>query len=128
LYKWALMGRDPMPGWTTGRVTLLGDACHPTLPMLAQGAVMALEDAVILGRCLDQYGDIATAFARYEQARIGVTTARVIGAQDNAVRFHNKALATESGAAAYIEREWSREAIIRRYEGMFAYDVNAVSI
>ena len=70
LYKWALMGRDPMPGWTTGRVTLLGDACHPTLPMLAQGAVMALEDAVILGRCLDQYGDIATAFARYEQARI----------------------------------------------------------
>src|SRR5712691_2928235 len=47
-YKWAMMVREPMQGWTKGRVTLLGDACHPTLPMLAQGAVMALEDGLIL--------------------------------------------------------------------------------
>ncbi len=59
LFKWALMGRDPLPQWTRGRITLLGDACHSTLPMLAQGAVMALEDAVILGRCFDKYGDVA---------------------------------------------------------------------
>ena len=43
-YKWAMMIRDPMKTWTKGRITLLGDACHPTLPFLAQGAVMALED------------------------------------------------------------------------------------
>jgi salicylate hydroxylase len=128
LFKWALMGRDPLPRWTHEHVTLLGDACHPTLPMLAQGAVMAIEDAVILGRCFDKYGDVATALARYQDARIDVTTRKVIGAHDNAVRFHNPALATEVGATAYVDREWSRDAIIRRYEWIFTYDVEAVAI
>jgi salicylate hydroxylase len=128
LFKWALMGRDPLPRWTHEHVTLLGDACHPTLPMLAQGAVMAIEDAVILGRCFDKYGDVATALARYQDARIEVTTRKVIGANDNAVRFHNPALATEAGATAYVDREWSRDAIIRRYEWIFTYDVEAVAI
>ena len=128
LYKWALMGRDPLPQWTTGSVTLLGDACHPTLPMLAQGAVMAIEDAVILGRCFDKYGDVATALARYQDARIAVTTRKVVGANDNAMRFHNPALGSEEGATAYVDREWSRDAIIRRYEWIFNYDVDAVEI
>jgi salicylate hydroxylase len=128
LFKWALMGRDPLAQWTRERVTLLGDACHSTLPLLAQGAVMALEDAVILGRCFDKYGDVATAFARYEKARIEVTTRKVVGANDNAVRFHNPALATEAGATAYVDREWSREAIIQRYEWIFTYNVEAAEI
>jgi salicylate hydroxylase len=128
LFKWALMGRDPMPQWSRGHASLLGDACHPTLPMLAQGAVMAIEDAVILGRCFDKYGDIATALAGYQDARIAVTTRKVVGANDNATRFHNPALATEAGATAYVDREWSREAIIRRYEWIFTYDVNSVEI
>src|SRR5262245_15317739 len=46
-FKWALMVRQPMDRWSTGRVTLLGDACHPTLPFLGQGAVMAIEDAYV---------------------------------------------------------------------------------
>jgi len=128
LFKWALMGRDPLAQWTRERVTLIGDACHSTLPLLAQGAVMALEDAVILGRCFDKYGDVPTAFARYEKARIEVTTRKVTGANDNAVRFHNPALATEAGAIAYVDREWSREAIIQRYEWIFTYDVEAAEI
>jgi salicylate hydroxylase len=128
LFKWALMGREPLKQWTQGRVTLIGDSCHPTLPMLAQGAVMALEDAVILGRCFDKYADVATALARYQDARIEVTTRKVTGAQDNAGRFHNPALATEAGATAYVDREWSREAIIRRYEWIFSYDVGAVHV
>jgi salicylate hydroxylase len=128
LFKWALMGRDPMPQWSVGHVTLLGDACHPTLPMLAQGAVMAIEDAVIVGRCFDKYGDVATAFARYQDARIAVTARKVAGANDNAERFHNPALANEAGAAAYVDREWSRDAVIRRYEWIFQYDVDTVPI
>jgi salicylate hydroxylase len=128
LFKWALMGREPMPRWTAGRVTLIGDACHPTLPMLAQGAVMAIEDAVILGRCFDKYGDVETALARYQDARIAVTARKVTGANDNARRFHNKALASEDGACAYVDREWSRDAIIRRYEWIFTYDVETVEI
>ena len=53
-YKWALFARPPMPAWTQGRVTLLGDACHSMLPMLAQGAVMALEDGYVLARCVGE--------------------------------------------------------------------------
>jgi salicylate hydroxylase len=128
LFKWALMGRDPLAQWTRARVTLLGDACHSTLPLLAQGAVMALEDAVILGRCFDKYGDVPAALAQYAKARIDVTTRRVVGANDNAVRFHNPALATEAGATAYVDREWSREAIIRRYEWIFTYNVETAEI
>ena len=56
-FKWALLGRDPLPHFAQGRVCLLGDAAHPTLPFLAQGANMALEDAVIVARCLDAYPD-----------------------------------------------------------------------
>jgi salicylate hydroxylase len=128
LFKWALMGRDLLPQWTIGNATLLGDACHPTLPMLAQGAVMAIEDAVILGRCFDKYGDVATALSRYQDARIAVTTRRVVGANDNARRFHNRALSTEQDAATYVDREWSRDAIVRRYEWIFTYDVDTVEI
>jgi salicylate hydroxylase len=128
LFKWALMGRDPLAGWTVGHVTLLGDACHPTLPMLAQGAVMAIEDAVILGRCFDKYRDVATALARYQDARIAVTARKVAGANDNARRFHNEMLASEDGACAYVDREWSRDAIIRRYEWIFNYDVETAGI
>jgi salicylate hydroxylase len=128
LFKWALTGRDPLPQWTIGNVTLLGDSCHPTLPMLAQGAVMAIEDAVILGRCFDKYGDVAAALSHYQAARVAVTTRKVAGANDNAKRFHNPALATEEGAAAYVDREWSRDAIIRRYEWIFTYNVEAVEI
>ncbi|HKM74764.1 MAG TPA: FAD-dependent monooxygenase, partial [Stellaceae bacterium] len=51
LFKWAMMVREPMERWSVGPATLLGDACHPTLPMLAQGAVMAIEDGLILARC-----------------------------------------------------------------------------
>ena len=54
-FKWALLGRDPLPHFAQGRVCLLGDAAHPTLPFLAQGANMALEDAVIVARCLDAF-------------------------------------------------------------------------
>lgn len=51
-FKWALMVREPMDSWTVGNITLLGDACHPTLPFLAQGAAMAIEDGYLVARAL----------------------------------------------------------------------------
>lgn len=129
LFKWALMGRTPMNSWTKGAVTLLGDACHPTLPYLAQGAVMALEDSVILGRCFGMYnGDINATLTRYEKARIDFTRRKVLGALAMTDRFHNAALATEADARAYVDREWSRDAVVDRYEWMFTYDVRTVPI
>lgn len=129
LFKWALMGRPPMAAWTRGRATLLGDACHPTLPFLAQGAVMAIEDAVVLGRSFEKHaGDSPAALAGYEAARIEITARKVRGASANTERFHNAALATQDGAQAYVDKEWSREAILNRYEWIFTYDVDTVAV
>jgi salicylate hydroxylase/6-hydroxynicotinate 3-monooxygenase len=71
VHKWALVERDPLPRWGEGRVVLLGDACHPTTPYMAQGAAMAVEDAAVLSRCLDgvDADGVAPALRRYERSR-----------------------------------------------------------
>lgn len=67
---WVLCDREPVKNWTDGRVTLLGDAAHPMLQYLAQGAGQAIEDAVVLGEALRHTGnDVASAFQKYQQAR-----------------------------------------------------------
>ncbi|MBO0806643.1 MAG: FAD-dependent monooxygenase, partial [Nocardiopsaceae bacterium] len=69
-YKWALYDRDPIPRWTRGRVTLLGDAAHPMLPYLGQGACQALEDSAVLATALKaEAADPEAALARYERTR-----------------------------------------------------------
>jgi salicylate hydroxylase len=75
--NWVLHDRDPRSGWTQGNVTLLGDAAHPTLQYLAQGACMAIEDAVVLSGKLEKAGsDVAAALKNYEKERY-LRTARV---------------------------------------------------
>ncbi|MDB5809840.1 MAG: salicylate 1-monooxygenase [Betaproteobacteria bacterium] len=71
VHKWALLERDPLPRWTEERVALLGDACHPMTPYMAQGAASALEDSVILSRCLAgvDAGGVAAALRVYEATR-----------------------------------------------------------
>ncbi len=71
VHKWALVERDPLPRWSEGRVVLLGDACHPMTPYMAQGAAAALEDAAILSRCLERVDrdGVASAFRRFELTR-----------------------------------------------------------
>ena len=68
-FRWALLDRPPLPSWSGGRIVLLGDACHPTLPFLAQGAAMAIEDAATLGRCLAADAPPSEALRRYEALR-----------------------------------------------------------
>ena len=71
VHKWALLERDPLPRWGEGRVALLGDACHPMTPYMAQGAASALEDAAVLSRCLDGIDPdgVESALRRYEATR-----------------------------------------------------------
>ena len=128
-YKWALLGREPMSAWSLGRVTLMGDACHPMLPFLAQGAAMALEDALVLARCLEAWpGDHAEAFARYERARLERASAVVRGAAANQARYHDPRLAEAAGAQDYVERVWAEDQVKVRYEWMFAYDALTAEI
>ena len=68
-HKWGLFSRPPLPRWVRGRVTVLGDAAHPMLPWLGQGAAMAIEDAVILCRSLIEFEGADEALRRYENAR-----------------------------------------------------------
>jgi len=70
-HKWAILEREPMACWSDGRVVLLGDACHPMTPYMAQGAATSIEDAAILARCLSavQGEDIEAAFRTYEAHR-----------------------------------------------------------
>ena len=89
--RWATADRDPVGRWTYGRATLLGDAAHPTLQYLAQGACMAMEDGVTLGEALRMNnGDFARAFAHYERSRITRTARVVLSAREMGRIFHAK--------------------------------------
>lgn len=88
LFKWALCARSPLMRWVRGRAAVLGDAAHPLLPYLGQGAVMAIEDAVVLGRAFAESEDLAQALARYEAARVGRARLVVERSSLQVPRFH----------------------------------------
>ncbi|MFS0758515.1 3-hydroxybenzoate 6-monooxygenase [Noviherbaspirillum sp. 1P10PC] len=89
--RWATADREPIAQWNFGRVTLLGDAAHATLQYLAQGACMALEDAVTLGEALRvQDNDIGKAFDLYQRSRVARTARVVLSAREMGRIFHAK--------------------------------------
>jgi 3-hydroxybenzoate 6-monooxygenase len=114
--RWPMYDRVPITNWTTGRITLLGDAAHPMLQYLAQGACQAIEDA----GCLAQYmvkhdGDVAEAFASYQQERLPRTAqiqrvARAWGeiwhATDAIVPALRNRVFARSSAEHYIDLDW----------------------
>jgi len=88
-FRWGLFDRDPLPRWSDGAVTLLGDACHPMLPFMAQGAVMAIEDAYTLARCLAVAVETEPALQRYEELRRERTATVQQMSRDNIQFFHH---------------------------------------
>jgi salicylate hydroxylase len=125
-WLWGLFDHAPLAGWLDGRLALLGDACHPMLPFLAQGATMALEDAWVLADCLDLAEDPATGLRAYEAARLA-RTARVQRAAARAGRLYHlrpgvrapvhAALAAVSAVAPSL--------LARRFDWLFGHDVTA---
>jgi 2-polyprenyl-6-methoxyphenol hydroxylase-like FAD-dependent oxidoreductase len=75
ILKTRALDRDPIKNWGAGRMTLLGDAIHPTTPNLGQGGCLAMEDALILARCFEKYGAIEEALRKYERLRYQRTAA-----------------------------------------------------
>lgn len=125
--KWALMVRPPLERWSVGRVSLLGDAAHSMLPFLAQGAVMAIEDGLMLARCIEAFEPLE-ALQRFERARLTRTTRVVEGAAANIGRFHNPLLADPEQGRQFIEREWASAKISDRYDWLFHYDASTEAI
>ncbi|AMN39230.1 FAD-dependent monooxygenase [Rhodoplanes sp. Z2-YC6860] len=128
-YKWAMMVRDAMPRWSQGRVTLLGDACHPTLPFLGQGGVMAIEDGYIVAECIAKYFDNPeAAFAHYESERRERTAAVVRKSHENRRSAFSPALGDPNAVAVEVAREWQQERVRERMEWLYAYDATAVAV
>src|SRR5206468_2269614 len=112
--RWATADREPIARWTFGRVTLLGDAAHPMLQYLAQGACMALEDAVTLGEAVRvSGGDLDRAFQRYEQARVTRTARVVYGTREMGRIYHAQ------GVERLVRNElWKGRAPERFYDAL----------
>jgi salicylate hydroxylase len=87
-WRWDLYDRPPAPVWSKGRISLLGDAAHPMLPFLAQGAAMAIEDAAALAEALQAYADVEAALRGYEARRRDRTARVQAAARRNAALFH----------------------------------------
>ena len=104
-FRWSLYYRPPIATWSTRRATLLGDAVHATLPYLAQGAAMAIEDAALLTRALQSTDSVADALQLYERNRIDRTSRIVTGSNANRTLFHMR------------DQEKLRQAFAARDEG-----------
>jgi salicylate hydroxylase len=102
-FRWSLHNRPPIRNWSTRRATLLGDAAHPTLPYLAQGAVMAIEDGAILARALAATQTIPDALQLYQRNRVDRTARIVTQSSENRRLFHLRSVAEMK--AAFADRD-----------------------
>ena len=107
-FIWALFDRDPLPRWSVGRTTLLGDACHPMYPFMGQGAAQAIEDGAALAACLLGGGnsDLSESLRHYERRRLPRVTRLQDMSRANKTRFHMRDGPTQEARDA----EWAKAA------------------
>ncbi|MBM3529856.1 MAG: FAD-binding protein [Alphaproteobacteria bacterium] len=124
--KWALYDLPPLRQWGDGPVTLLGDAAHPMLPFLAQGAAMAIEDAAVLAACLSQNpDDPAAAMRHYERARRPRTARVQRAARSNGRAYHLGA--AEAAIRNFVLRVAGGSMLLRRYDWLYDWRAPAVA-
>ena len=116
LYRWALHDRPPMKQWSKGRIILLGDAAHPMLPFLAQGAAMAIEDGAVLADCISGYEDNEKSLKYFEQIRKPRTSFVQLAARRNAKILHL------SGLAAFFRNIVMGYAGNKIFNKLYSYD------
>jgi salicylate hydroxylase len=115
-YRWALNDRQPIRDWSTRRATLLGDAAHPTLPFLAQGACMAIEDGAVLARALGAAGSVPDALQVYQRARAERCARVVLQSTEMGGLYHIRD--AEEMKRAFAQRNIARE----RAQWLYNYD------
>ena len=125
-FIWALFDRDPLPRWSVGRTTLLGDACHPMYPFMGQGAAQAIEDGAALAACLVSggNGDPAESLRRYERLRLSRVTRLQDMSRANKTRFHMPDGPTQEARDA----EWARAADRSPDALRWLYDYDAAQV
>lgn len=127
-FLWGLFDHAPLPRWTDGRLALLGDACHPMLPFLAQGATMALEDAFVLADCLDLAEDPRAGLSAYEDARIGrATRVQRAAARSGRIYHLRPALAAPAHAALRAAGALAPGLLAGRFDWIFGRDVTSTT-
>ncbi|MGQ0546652.1 MAG: FAD-dependent monooxygenase [Betaproteobacteria bacterium] len=129
-YKWAIIDRDPLPHWSAGRITLLGDAAHPMLPFLAQGGAMAMEDGYVLAGALRaRAGDVPAALQDYESLRRERATQVQLGSRARAdICQVISPLAQLRRDFGYLFNQWFRPgAAVQRADWIYSYDVASVT-
>lgn len=126
-HKWALHDRQPPSAWHRGRAVLLGDACHPILPFLAQGAAMAIEDAWVLAAQL-AHAEPAAALAAYQRLREPRVRQVAAASDANARMFHRRSglAAAARNARLGIGSRWLPGLAMRHYDWLYGDDVTAL--
>jgi salicylate hydroxylase len=114
--------RPPVDHWSTARATLLGDAAHPSLPYMAQGGAMAIEDGAVIARALQQENDVGAALDLYQRNRLARTARIVNESSANREMFH---LPSE---AALLEAFARRDMNAERTAWLFSYDPLTVEL
>lgn len=129
VYLWGLFRHPVAKVWGQGRVALLGDAAHPTLPFLAQGANMALEDAWVLADALDRHDDVETALGHYAKQRRPRTARIVEAASKNAENYHLRPGPYRAAAhlALKLGGKVAPNLAARQFEWLYGHDVTARS-
>ncbi len=123
-YLWGLFRHEVAANWFSGRAVLLGDAAHPTLPFLAQGANMALEDAWVLAAQLSRHTDVSRALAAYQTARADRVRRIVAAANANARNYHLRApLRQIAHLALRLGGAVAPQAPVRRFDWLWGHDV-----
>ena len=127
-YRWALFDRLPLGTWCDGRVTLLGDACHPMLPFQAQGAAQAIEDAYVLANELKAGGDIPAALRKYEDARKPRTSRIQAASRANMKTFHKRSPVEQAVTYGpmWIAGQLLPGAVRSRLDWIYGHDVTAM--
>ncbi|HID49076.1 MAG TPA: monooxygenase, partial [Chromatiales bacterium] len=122
---WGLFRHQVAPVWQRGRVAILGDAAHPTLPFLAQGAVMALEDAWVLADSLDRAGTVGDGLAKYQSRREARAKRVVDAATGNARNYHLRFVPLRLAAhtALRLASVLAPGFALRRFDWLYGYDV-----